>query len=215
MEFQQGSIDMKVKKSFMLNVVKSKYAHLLPDFKERKTEAFTAIILTFSALSFFGYFAINPTLSTIVQLRRQLADNKEIDQKLEQKIAHLTSLQRKYSLLQNDIPLIESAIPRTPSVPQFVGKVQSLGQISLVDITRLQALEVELANSKRNPSTKDASSFGFSLDVNGSYSNISRFLDMLVSFDRIVTIDSISIHTLSFVNQDLHVSLKGRAYFKH
>src|SRR5687767_10764921 len=85
--------------------------------RDEKTKNLSAIILTFLALSFFGLFAINPTISTIVQLKKEIADNQEVNQKLEEKITNLSTLQQKYNLLQNDIPFIFSAIPQNPQGP--------------------------------------------------------------------------------------------------
>jgi hypothetical protein len=56
------------------NLYTSKYFEKLPDFKEKKIQAFITIALTLIALSFFAIFAINPTLSTIANLQKQSED---------------------------------------------------------------------------------------------------------------------------------------------
>lgn len=70
---------MKINKDLLKNT-KIKYLQLLPNLKGEKTQKFTTLILTFFALSFFGLLAINPTISTISELNKELEDNKFVDQ---------------------------------------------------------------------------------------------------------------------------------------
>ena len=78
------------------NIKNNKYYKLLPDFKEEKTRRLSSIVFSLLALSIFGLFAINPTLSTIARLKKELSDAKFVDQQLTEKIANLSSLQEVY-----------------------------------------------------------------------------------------------------------------------
>ena len=60
----------------------NKYFELLPDLKKEKTKKYSSIIFSLISLSFFGIFAINPTLSTIAKLRKELSDTKFVDEQL-------------------------------------------------------------------------------------------------------------------------------------
>lgn len=186
---------------------------MIPNFKERKTRAFSTIILTLIALILFGLFAINPTLSTITQLKKQIEDNTELLAKLKEKNANLGTLTQKYSSLQNDLIYVNQAIPAKPSVPFFIGQLQAIAKNSGVTITRLQALEVELARSQIRPKLDNYSSLAYSLDAKGSYDGIVSFFNTLTNFDRIVTIDSISVNNESFTQKTLTVSIRAKTYF--
>lgn len=182
----------------------------LPDFKEERTQKFTTIILTLAALSFFGLFAINPTLSTIAQLNKQLNDSNFVKQKLEQKINNLTTLQQKYVALQSVLPTILASIPKDPQVPIFAAQVQAVAGSSNVTIDNLQTFEVEVG---QNTKQKQYSSFAFALTVEGSYNNLSNFLSGLSNMQRIVGIDILSLTKKTGGGTGLQLTLKGQTFF--
>lgn len=199
------------KQSLLLNK-QSKYWEMLPNFKEEKTKNFTTLILTLVALSFFGFFAISPTLSTIAQLRRQINDNEFVNKKLEQKITNLSLLQKEYTLLEKDLPIVFSAVPQTPTAPLLVAQIQFLALQSSLTITRLQVFQVEL--SKMQTDKNQPASFAFSLEAQGTTLQLTNFLNSLIRFERIITLENISLAKSSDKEEVLKLDIKGKAYFK-
>jgi len=193
------------------NIKNSKYFELLPDFKNEIAQKFTSFVLTLVALSFLGLFAINPTLSTIARLRKELSDNKITDQQLQDKITNLAILQQKYNSLQNDIPSVLASVPNNPDVPLFLAQLQSVIDNTNLIITSLQSYQVETVNPKA--ANKKYSSYSFSFSGNGSYENISRFISTLLNMQRIISIENFSIGKS---NQPglLQLTLRGTVYFK-
>lgn len=182
----------------------------LPDFKEERTQKFTTLILTLVALSFFGLFAISPTVSTIAQLNKELGDSNFVEQKLEQKINNLTLLQQKYVSLQNTLPTIYSAIPKDAEVPLFAAQVQSVSNNSSIVLDNFQTFEVEVG---LNALQKPYSSFAFALTAEGSYNDLSKFLSNLSSMQRIIGADILSLSKKSGAITSLQLTLKGKTYF--
>src|SRR6266699_3633243 len=124
---------MKLPKHYFDNLSAAKYREylkLLPDMQKENVRAITMLIFTFAALSFFGVFAINPTLSTIITLKKQLADSSFVAEQLLTKINNLSALQTKYNLLQNDLPVLLEAIPDNAAAPTLMGQVVGLAQLS-------------------------------------------------------------------------------------
>lgn len=199
------------KKNKIENPQLYKYLNLLPNFKEKKTQAFTTITLTLLALSIFGFFAINPTLSTIAKLKKELSDSKLIDGELGKKIQALSFLQNQYNLLENDIPLIFQAVPQTPLVPLLAAQTHSLAKSNAVTLERLESFEVELSQKKGKEKKNQA--YSFSVHGNGSYSQIIEFAKNLINFERVVSIDVISI-TQPEEKNILNVNIRGKAYYK-
>ncbi len=189
----------------------NKYLALLPDFKKEKAQKVSSIVFSLLALSFFGLFAIEPTLSTIAKLKKDLSDSKYVNEKLLEKISNLSSLQKDYNLLQNDIPIILAAIPQNPQLPTLIGQIQALAQKQHVTIGNLQTYEIEAASAK-NPN-KDFYSFSFVITGEGSYTDIVNFLSALTSMRRVITIDELLIGKASSANL-LQFNMKGVAYFK-
>jgi Tfp pilus assembly protein PilO len=193
----------------------SKYLAFMPDLKQERTKKFTTIVLTLVASMILGLFAVNPTLSTIANLQKQIDDNMFVDQKLQQKINNLSTLQQKYANVQNDLPVITDAIPASAQMPLLVAEIQTIAKDANLKLNSFQTFEVNL--SKEKTTNKNYSSFDFGLSAEGTYQQITDFLDNLVNFQRIITITNISISKSNSVNNTsgtLQLNIKGTAFFK-
>lgn len=200
-------------KKFLKNLAKefSSSKGLPPIFQEERIQSFITIILTLATCSVFGLFAINPTISTIVNLRKQLEDDQLVDKKLAEKIANISILQGQYEVLQVDLPVVFSAIPSSHQIPQFIGQLRAIAQQNNVHIKTLQTFPVTLSLSVA--STEN--SFTFSLEGDGEQDAISHFITSLASFERVITLDSISINKSNEQNTSTaFVDINGKAYFK-
>lgn len=203
-------------KSFYKNelerLLKDRYSKILPKFKEQKVQAFTTFVLTIISLSIFGIFAINPTLSTITQLQKELEDKKFIDKMLEEKINNLNTLQQKYSLLQEDFRFVMAAIPDYPATTSLIGQIQNLAAESEIKVISFNTSQIDLSKSSTN-SEKNLS-FNFNLQIEGNYSNLLNFLSSFTNFDRIIGIDNIIMGRASEKNTNLKINISGKAYYK-
>lgn len=199
---------MKIIDKNILNASKIKLS-FLPNFKEERTQKFTTLILTLISLSFFGIVAINPTISTIVKLNKELEDSRIVDQKLTEKINNLNLLQQAYVNLEKDLPIFFSAIPKSPEVPLFAAQIQAVATDSNVSIDSLQTFEVNISNLA---STRGFSAYNFALVAEGNYNDLEKFLDNLLSMQRVVGIDILSLTKKSGV-ATLQLTLKGKTYF--
>ena len=186
------------------------YKDLLPYFKKEKNQRYFTIILTLGASIFFTLFAINPTLSTISKLRKELEDSKFVEQKLSQKINNLSSLSTGYQSIQKDIALIHDAIPLQPEAPLLVAQIQSIAQDSGVSVTELKVLPINL-NSQ---SATVSSAFGFQLTVEANYEGLQTFTSNLTNMQRVVSIDGISITKTEDGDQNLEIDINGSAFYK-
>jgi len=182
----------------------------MPDFKEERTQKFTTIILTVITLAFFGLFAINPTISTILKLRRELEDNKLVDTKLTQKIQNISTLQKKYAALQSDLPVILSAIPQTSEIPLIAAQIQAVARNSNVFIENFQTFEVEVQKESKPGSY---SSFAFALSANGSYNDLYKFVSSLSNMQRVISVELLSLTKKTGSSKFSLLSIKGKAFF--
>jgi Tfp pilus assembly protein PilO len=185
------------------------YKNLVPYFKKEKNQKYFTIVLTLTASIFFILFAINPTVSTIINLRKQLADAKVVDEKLTQKINNLTALSQQYQNIQDDLPFIMDAIPQNPKAPELVGQIQSIGQESSVQINNVEIMPLNLNVTS---STK-SSSFEFNVMGEGSFENVQSFISNLINMQRAVSVTSIQL-TSSGGDENINFILKGLSYFK-
>ncbi len=207
---------MNLKEDLLHTVPKKTYLEYLKlqiRIRGEKTKEYSAIILSLAALSFFGLFVINPTLSTITVIRKQLTDAKLLNEKLEKKIKVLDSLENQYNRLETGRPLVFNAVTTDPQVIPLLGKIETLSRESNLTIVRLDVSKVELTKSEGQ------GSFLFSVRARGVYSDMEKFLDRVVAFDRIITLEEVSISKedspASLLNENIRVlQMSGRAYFK-
>jgi Tfp pilus assembly protein PilO len=193
----------------------AKYLAFMPDLKQEKTKKFTTIVLTLTASIILGLFAINPTLSTIANLQKQIDDNKFVDQKLVEKITNLSILQQKYSQIQNDLPAIYDAIPTSTEIPPLVAEIETIAKNSNLKLNNFQTFSVDLSNNA--PINKNYSSFDFGFSGEGNYSDIVSFMNQLLNFQRILAISNISVSKLDNSEKNigaLQLNFKGTVLFK-
>ncbi len=206
---------IRVPRNFFSNLSANQYKEqlkLLPKLNDQKAQLYVMIGFTLAALIVFGIFAINPTLSTITELKRQLADLEFVKQKLETKIQNLSTLQQKYQSLSGDLPIILEAIPQYPEVPEFTAKVNALLSRSKLKVKALQTYGVELTPD-RILQKKKTGSFVFTVEATGEYGDMLDFVRDITSMDRLVAIEMVSI-AKDEKSGELSFNLRGREYFK-
>jgi Tfp pilus assembly protein PilO len=191
----------------------SKYLEFMPDFKQEKARKLTTISLTLTSSIILGIFAINPTLSTIANLQRQLQDDKYVEKKLKEKIDNLATLEQKYADIKPDLDTIYSSVPKSPQTVLLVGQLQSLAKDANLTLKNFQISEVGITNDVL---VKNKSSyFSFIFTAEGKYQDIISFINNLSNAQRIITINETSITKGSASDGSvLGVSVKGNAYFK-
>lgn len=193
------------------NLQKNKYFELLPDLKEERAQKFTTLVLTLVALIFFGIFAIQPTLSTIAKLKKELKDSQYVDQQLSQKIENLTILEQKYASLQDTMPVILSTFPTESQVPLLIAQLQSLGKKTDIVFSGIQVSQTQIA--KPNDKQDKYSTFSFTFTGEGTYENILNYLTLSMRMQRIISIEILSISKRS-EGDLLQFNFKGTGFFK-
>ena len=85
------------------------------------------LFLSIGAILFFAVFAIRPTLLTMSDLIKEIQDKQKLDKQLSQKIASLSTVQPLYLRLQDQISLLDEAIP---SSPQLINSLKVIEKIA-------------------------------------------------------------------------------------
>ena len=178
--------------------------------QKETTRSFVTLALTFGALSFFGIFAINPTLSTITDLQKQLSDDQQVDQQLKTKISNLSSLEAQYNQLGDNLTNIYNAVPQNPQAPLLTAQIAALANKNNLTLTSYHVEEVQLAATHNQSKTQ---SFTFTLQAQGNYSDMLKFSSQIATLSRIITLESMEIGRDNQSN-NLILTIRGRQYFK-
>lgn len=171
--------------------------------KHPKANAYTTAIFSFLAVSLFGWYAVRPTLQTILTLRREIADNTKISARMEDKITKLIEVQASYQSVQDDIPLLDQALPSAPDAIGIVSQLKNLAQANSASVSSITVSSVPIigkpsesteSGSKQEGANKKVHDVPISMIITGSYPGLRSFVEGLTSLRRIVTIDAITLN---------------------
>ena len=179
----------------------------LPIIKNYGSTIFT--LLTMSLLIFF---AIRPTIETILVLQKKLADQDEVLQKVTQKAKNLSLGKKNYDNLDQNIKeKISAGVTDTVSLKSLV---QTLEQTAKVHEASVSALQIQplVVNIKIESQTGVLSEIFFTFNIEGAYKNLIAILQDLKSSSRLISIDSLSL-SKSNEGGTLIMSLSGKAFY--
>lgn len=177
-----------------------KFASTITPFMESpKTKNYSTVIFFFLVLSVFGWYAIRPTIQTILYLQREIKDKTEVDKKMDEKIYALIEANTAYENNQQLFPVLNEAIPTSPDALDIARQMNVLAQEKGVLLSRLQMGDIPLASSSailRKKSDKPYSEIQITCQLEGPYASIISYLKELVAIRRIITIQSMTFAPL-------------------
>lgn len=193
----------------LTDLLKSANSVLQASQNQQKKIAYMYLIFTLLTLSFFGIFAIKPTLSTISELKKQYEDSSRVLTALKEKNRVLQVLGAQYAQIEPQLSLITNAIPESPRISELTRQIEVISFKNNVSINKLDIGVIELYPAKK--SNPPIFSYSFSVSVKGSESDINNFITQILNFERVVSIERISTGKSDKNNFD--AAITGKAYF--
>lgn len=179
----------------------------LPIIKNYGPAIFT--LLTISTLVFF---AIRPTVETILVLQKKLVNSDEILQKITEKVDNLSLGKKNYDHLDQNIKnKISSAIPNTVSLKSVISNLEQAAKIHEASISALQ-IQPLVISTKNDNQIGSLSEISFTFNVESNYKNLIALLQDLKSSSRVISIDNLSLSKTAN-DKGLVMSLSGKAYY--
>lgn len=195
-------------------------------WKTPRARGYMNITLTILAISIFGAFAIRPSISVAIQLRKNIREYKRIDNQLTQKILDMRKIRTLHKSISEDIHLIDKAVPEDPQESKLL---KDINYIALKNNISLRNINYTYDNQATNStdtmdtdtteSTESTNSTGIYKDslhitttVTGTYEGLTNFLLDIKNMLRIVNIKSMSIS----INKEnvLTVSIDAVAFYE-
>lgn len=152
------------------------------------------LFFTIGAVIVFAVFAIRPTLQTMGSLIKELEDKRDLNQRLAQKVAALSTAQSQYEAVRERITLLDDAIPSTPEFQEALLIIEKLASESQLTIINLQAREVP---QEPDPVTdvpfdrKARVSRPIVLTVTGDYPTIRQLIENIQAQRRMLIVDTV------------------------
>ncbi len=159
----------------------------------------TELLITIIAVLFLAIFAIQPTLSTMSTLLKDIEDKKKVDEALTKKAAALSTLNGEIVPLSSQLQTLDKVIPNTPDLDGLLRRIEKLASEKPIVLSSIQTKTVPKDNDQELKGTPQLSSFTMQMNVKGSYANILAFLDGITRMDREIKLTNLSISTLKNV----------------
>jgi hypothetical protein len=180
----------------LTDTYKKYYQAIGPLLADKKTKNYSTVIFFFLVLSVFGWYAIRPTIQTILTLRREIKDKTEISKKMDEKINALIQANSAYELALPTLPLLAGAVPKNPDVIQLVGRIKDIANRSGASVSAIQVSQVPLASSSAAPkktsgAAEVSQTIPVSVTLTGTYPDITSFFTNTTDLLRIISIESL------------------------
>ncbi len=167
-----------------------------------QTRAYTTAIFSFLAISLFGWYAIRPTMQTILFLQKEIEDNTLVNAQMEEKIGKLIEAHATYQSVADDIPYLTQAIPPAPEVLTALGQIRNIAHLRGASISAITSSSAPLLSNEQSAPNKSTvikgisnrkiKSVQLSVVVVGTYEILQGIIEDIVTLRRIATIESLS-----------------------
>lgn len=187
-----------------------------------QTRGYMTAIFSFLAISLFGWYAIRPTVQTILVLQKEIEDNRLVNQQMEEKINKLIDAHATYQSIADDIPYVAASLPPAPDALSVVEQIRNIAAIRGASISAISSSSAPLLSKEDSAPTttkttkvilnRKVKSIQFSVTIIGTYDIIEGIIEDILAMKRIVTIESISI-TPNPETEQLKLAMRVNAHY--
>ena len=188
------------------------FTYIKPVVKLPIVRNYGPTIFTLFAITIFIFFAIKPTVETILVLQKKIDDSNQVLEKATQKVNSLSLGKKNYdSLGQNITQKISAAIPDTVSLRSLIQNLEQSAKAREASISALQ-IQPLIVNTKVDQKLGSLSEISFTFNIEGSYANLIEVLQDLKRSSRLISIENLSLSKVA-EGEGLIMSLSGKAYY--
>ena len=194
------------------NIYSRYFTYIKPVTKIPIIRTYGSTIFTIIAITIFIFFAIKPTVETILVLQKKLENSDEVLQKITQKSKDLTLGKQNYQNLdQATKDKINQAIPDSINLKSLLGSLEQSAQKNNASISAIQ-LQPTILETKKEDALGTLSEVSFTFNAEGSYPTLISLLQDLKSSSRLISIESLSLSKVS-EGANLVMSINGKVYY--
>ncbi len=179
----------------------------LPIVKTYGSTIFTLIIIII-----FIFFAIKPTVETILVLQKKLTETSDVLDKVNKKANDLSLGKQNFDNLDPTIKSkLTQAIPDTVTLKSITQALEQTAKLHEASVSALQIQPIVI-NTKSENSAGTLAEIDFTFNIEGEYENLIALLQDLKSSSRLISIDSLSLSKLT-EGSGLIMSITGKGYY--
>lgn len=188
------------------------YTYIKPVIENKFVKSSAPYIFSLITVTVFILFAIRPTISTILNLQKNIENHRQVYGALEKKENDLTAGRNN---LQNLGPekrkKIDSALPENTDVTSLISSLRnSSGREASVSALQIQPVVLLDSKAKSPTAPQSLGEVSFSYNIQGTYGQLLPTLYNLQRSPRLLNISSV---VLSSQEGATVLSVSGKAYF--
>jgi len=188
------------------------FTYIKPFTKIPIVKTYGSTIFTLISIIAFIFFAIKPTIETIVVLQKKIDNAKLTLSKITQKASDLTQATDNYKKLDENIKnKIETAIPNSVDLRLLISTLEQSAKRYVATISALQIQPIKIAQQQKDK-VGTVAEIDFNFNLEGNYSNIVGLLHDLKTSARVLSINRVAISRGS-EGTNLITSITGKAYY--
>ncbi len=189
------------------------YTYIRPVFKNKTVRSYSSAAFSIVTIIIFAYFAIRPTVGTIIGLQKSIKEQSDVFDQLKSKAQNLSLGKSNFDQLDPIVKSrITSLVPNKTDLPSLLIDLSSLTNNLEASISGLQIQPVELVGlpAQLNPDSK-LQEIDFTYNIQGGFSQLRELLNRLSLTNRLIAVQSINIGRSG--DKGLIMTVNAKAYF--
>lgn len=182
-----------------MNIPTAKYSQdLRRYYRMPAVQVSLTLVLSLFVMAIFIVFALRPTIVSIVTLKKTIEESKKTLTQLDTKVSGLQKAASQLETLKPSLPIINTSIPNTSAgLTPLTISVENLASQTGVSLDSESLGSTLLFSRILSPFTPSKAQsvveLPFSVRVSGGYPNVFQFLTGLLSMQRVMMIESITL----------------------
>lgn len=197
-----------------MNPQKSRYyTYIRPLMRNKFARTYSSLIFSLITISIFSYYAIRPTVTTILSLQKSILEQTQVLTDLKSKVDNLVQGKKNYEEIPAETKSkMDSLVPADPNLTQIINGLTFAAQEAQATVSGIQFQPVDLTvQSNQVSKNAQVNQVEFTFNAQGEFPNLMRMLDIIKRLDRLISISSINF--TQPLDGSLVLSLTGKAYY--
>lgn len=188
------------------------FTYIKPVTKLPIIRTYGTTIFTLAVLTIFIFYAIKPTVETILVLQKKIDDSTQVLEKVNQKANNLSLGKSNWEKLDPSLKTrLQTLIPDTASLKSIIQTLEESAKVHQASVSALQIQPLVL-ETKTDNQIGALTEIVFTFNIEGKYQDLISLLQELGKSARLISIRSLSISKLS-EGEGLIMSISGQAYY--
>lgn len=189
------------------------YTYVKPIFQNNLVKLYGTYTLTFFAIAFFIFFAIKPTVETIIVLQKKLETSQETLEQITQKSENLSlARQNLDSMDPTTRTKIETAVPTQVDLKSLIVDLERSANAYQASISAIQVQPVTLTETNNNATSTTLDFVEFTFNIEGNYGTLVKVLEALQTSSRLFSIENLNLNRATETGA-IVMSVNGKAYY--